>query len=321
MLTAPQIESAVNSRIGYAIAEHSPLLKPVRYTLEAGHAKRVRPIMCMLSAQLFANQITSEHLNAALAVELFHNFTLVHDDIMDNADLRRGIPSLHKRFSNATAILAGDALLVKAYEFLVSSPNSERSLSLLLRAAIEVCEGQQLDMDYQSLPVITDLQYYDMIGKKTSALMAASCAIGAIAGNASEDAASRMHDFGYNLGITFQLQDDYLDAYGNAEFGKTIGGDIVQCKKTALFACAYKHLHEQRKQSFLELYNTPMEDAARKVESVMFYYDDARVEHYSAQDMAAHYQSSMDALSHIVAPPAAKHELERFAHKFLGRTN
>jgi geranylgeranyl diphosphate synthase type II len=319
MLTAQQILTAIDSRIGYAIAEQSPLIKPVRYTLEAGHAKRVRPIMCMLSAQLFAEKITGAHLNAALAMEIFHNFTLVHDDIMDNADLRRGIPSLHKRFNASTAILTGDALMVKAYEFLCHSPHWARSMPLFNRAAIDVCEGQQMDMDYEALNVITDLQYYEMIGKKTSALMAASCAIGAITGNAADEQWERLHDFGYNLGIAFQLQDDYLDAYGSDSFGKVIGGDIMQSKKTALFACAYKHLHPQQKQPFLDIYNSTEHDHAAKVEEVMYFYDQANVEQHMQDDINACYAKSMEALQKVEAKDDAKYELWMFAQRFLGR--
>jgi geranylgeranyl diphosphate synthase type II len=319
MLTAPQCLAAIDSRLMCVIGDRSPLLEPVRYILEAGHAKRVRPIMTMLAAQLFAPQVTGQHLDAALAIEIFHNFTLIHDDIMDNADLRRGIPSLHNRFNRTTAILTGDALLVKAYQFLCQSPNAQKSLSLFHRTAIDVCEGQQLDMDYESLAVVTQSQYFEMIGKKTAALMAASCAIGALTANADDRNVDLMYDFGYNLGITFQLQDDYLDAYGTASFGKTIGGDILQGKKTALFTYAYQNLHPQRKQLFLNAYSDSTLSDAMKIEEVMVFYDEAQVERYTQDAVNSYYDESMRSLQKTTAPDDAKQELARFAQKFLGR--
>ena len=209
---------------------------------DAGHyflqldAKRVRPVLCLMGNELFGD-IVPDTWDVAAAIELFHNFTLIHDDIMDNAPLRRGQPTVHEKFGSATALLAGDVMLVAAYEQLnkVGSHHKQKILQLFNTTAKEVCEGQQLDMDFEKKQEVHIEEYLRMIGLKTSVLIAASLQLGSIIGGAGEGNQEHLYAFGKCLGIAFQVQDDYLDAFGDpSKFGKQVGGDILANKKTFL---------------------------------------------------------------------------------------
>ena len=215
---------------------------------DAGHyflqldAKRVRPVLCLMGNELFG-EIAADTWEVAAAIELFHNFTLIHDDIMDNAPLRRGQPTVHEKFGHSTALLAGDVMLVTAYEHLnkISSQHKQKILQLFNSTAKEVCEGQQLDMDFEKKDVVQMDEYLQMIGLKTSVLIAASLQLGAIIGGAGEGNQQHLYAFGKSLGIAFQVQDDYLDAFGDpSKFGKQVGGDILANKKTFLLIKAFE---------------------------------------------------------------------------------
>jgi geranylgeranyl diphosphate synthase, type II len=213
----------------------STLYEPAHYFLGLG-GKRIRPVLCLMGNELFG-PIETDAWDLATAIELFHNFTLIHDDIMDRAPLRRGKPTVHDKYGSSTAILAGDVMMVVAYEYIskIVSPNLRRILHLFNQTAAYVCEGQQLDMDFETRERVTMEEYLHMIGLKTSVLLAASLQLGSILGGAGLGNQDKIYQFGKNLGLAFQIQDDYLDCYGDADkFGKKVGGDIVANKKTFL---------------------------------------------------------------------------------------
>jgi geranylgeranyl diphosphate synthase type II len=213
----------------------STLYEPAHYFLGLG-GKRIRPVLCLMGNELFGH-IEADAWELATAIELFHNFTLIHDDIMDRAPLRRGKPTVHDKYGSSTAILTGDVMMVVAYEYIskIASPHIRRILHLFNQTAAYVCEGQQLDMDFETREQVTMEEYLHMIGLKTSVLLAASLQLGSILGGASLGNQDKIYQFGKNLGLAFQIQDDYLDCYGDADkFGKKVGGDIVANKKTFL---------------------------------------------------------------------------------------
>lgn len=242
------------------------LYDPSSYFLGLG-GKRIRPVMCLLGNELF-DEICPDAYPLATAIELFHNFTLIHDDIMDKAPLRRGYPTVHARYGEPTALLGGDVMLVMAYDYLnrIDSPHLRRMVQLFNRTAMEVCEGQQLDMDFETMDTIRLEDYIHMIGLKTSVLLAASLALGAMLGGAGEANCSHLYDFGKKLGIAFQIQDDYLDAFGDpVKFGKQVGGDIMANKKTFLLLHALETADEAGKMELRRLMSTTGPDKVAKV--------------------------------------------------------
>lgn len=229
------------------------LYKPVDYIL-VSPAKRLRPILVLFSAAATGGKFENVY-NAALAVEMLHNFTLIHDDIMDNADTRRGLETLHKIYDVNTAILAGDALMAVAYEYLLKDVKKEH-LSvpyLFTRGLIEVCEGQSLDKDFELRDTVTIDEYLEMISKKTAALSRTCCSIGGVLGNGTEKEIEALTEFGMKLGLAFQIQDDLLDISGSEEFGKKIGGDLLEGKKTFLFIKALERAEGEDKEEFLRV--------------------------------------------------------------------
>ena len=225
------------------ILDKSPqnLYRPMGYLLDLG-GKRVRPYLCLMAAEVYGVP-TFKAMGAAISIEIFHNFTLMHDDIMDKAYLRRGNTTVHEKWDINTAILSGDAMLVKAYQAIESySPEIFLKLTKLLsKTAIEVCEGQQYDLDFETAPAVSQQEYIEMIRLKTAVLLGCALKMGAIIGGASEKDIDAIYDFGVHLGLAFQLQDDYLDVFGDQmTFGKKIGGDILENKKTILYHLALK---------------------------------------------------------------------------------
>ncbi|HEY6976666.1 MAG TPA: polyprenyl synthetase family protein [Chitinophagaceae bacterium] len=236
------------------------------YFLSQG-GKRVRPVMCLMGNELF-DTINPDAWHVATAIELFHNFTLIHDDIMDAAPLRRGMQTVHTKYGDNTALLAGDVMLIVAYDYLnkINASYLRRVLSLFNKTAREVCEGQQMDMDFEKKENVALDEYIHMIELKTSVLLAASLQMGAILGGASEGNRQHLYEFGKNLGIAFQVQDDYLDAFGDPEkFGKDIGGDIRQNKKTFLLIHALQVANEKQKKELQQLMQDSQPDKVQRV--------------------------------------------------------
>lgn len=243
---------------------------------DAGHyflqldAKRVRPVLCLMGNEMFG-EIAPDTWDVAAAIELFHNFTLIHDDIMDNAPLRRGQPTVHEKFGSATALLAGDVMLVAAYEHLnkVAPHYKQKILQLFNATAKEVCEGQQLDMDFEKKKQVHINEYLHMIGLKTSVLIAASLQLGAIIGGAGEGNQQHLYAFGKSLGIAFQVQDDYLDAFGDpSKFGKQVGGDILANKKTFLLIRALESVRGKDAEELSELQSANGPDKVERTLSI-----------------------------------------------------
>lgn len=249
--------------------EPKNLYEPIRYILGLG-GKKMRPVLTLMSAEIFDVDYVKA-LPAALAVEVFHNFSLVHDDIMDDAPLRRGNVTVHEKWNINTGILSGDAMLILAYQYFEQyEPVIFRELAKLFsKTALEVCEGQQWDVDFETRTDVTIPEYLKMIEYKTAVLVAAAMKMGAIVAETSAENGDLIYDFGLNLGLAFQLQDDYLDAFGNpATFGKQIGGDIIENKKTYLYLKAIEFASAEEKAKLLQLFSVSIEENATKIEEV-----------------------------------------------------
>ncbi|MDQ5929540.1 MAG: geranylgeranyl diphosphate synthase, type [Bacteroidota bacterium] len=249
--------------------EPKNLYEPISYILQLG-GKRMRPVLTLMTAEIFDCNY-SKALPAAMAIEVFHNFSLVHDDIMDDAPLRRGHQTVHEKWNINTGILSGDAMLILAYQYFEQyEPLIFRELAKLFsKTALEVCEGQQWDVDFETRTDVTIPQYIKMIEYKTAVLVAAAMKMGAIIAETSQENADLIYQFGLNLGLAFQLQDDYLDAFGNPEtFGKQVGGDIIENKKTFLYLKALALSNPNDQATLIELFSKRLDDNALKIEKV-----------------------------------------------------
>ena len=293
------------------------LYQPNDYFIALG-GKRIRPVLCLLGTQLYGN-ICEDAYTVATAIELFHNFTLIHDDIMDNADLRRGNETVHKRYGANTAILSGDVMLIRAYELLatINPAKLPEVLRLFNQTAKEVCEGQQLDMDFEKQANVSREEYIKMIGLKTSVLIAASLEIGAILNDASEEDRQNLYNFGLNLGIAFQIQDDYLDAFGDpTKFGKTVGGDIKQNKKTILLIEALARVAGEDKAL---LYNLLSTDNQGKVESVLTIYKKYEIDSWTKGLIKEYLALAMQCLANVSVSEEHKQPLHELANYLIER--
>ncbi|WP_297978007.1 polyprenyl synthetase family protein [uncultured Capnocytophaga sp.] len=248
--------------------EPKNLYDPIQYILNVG-GKRLRPVLTMLSTDIFGKDY-HQALYAALAVEIFHNFSLVHDDIMDEAPLRRGQPTVHTKWNLNTGILSGDAMLILAYQYFERyEPIIFRQLAeIFSKTALEVCEGQQYDVDFEKEKQVSTSQYLKMITYKTAVLVGAALKMGAIIAETSEENKQKIYDFGIALGIAYQLQDDYLDTFGDNTFGKKIGGDILQNKKTLLYLNTLEKGSSEEKEALMRLYKFPIENEKEKIAKV-----------------------------------------------------
>lgn len=301
-------------------SEPRSLYEPISYTLSLG-GKRIRPILCLMSANLFSD-IIDKAVKPAMALEIFHNFTLIHDDIMDNADVRRGKPTVFKKWNTNVAILSGDAALIVAYKYLSQTEGQylPEVLKVFNNTALQVCDGQQFDMDFEKLHVVTEDDYLKMIELKTSVLLAAATKIGAICGGAPMADAEHLYSFGKYLGIAFQLQDDLLDTYGDPKvFGKAIGGDIIENKKTFLMINALK-LASPASQATLQglIKNSEME-RDEKIAAVKAIFDEANVKEITERKVNEYYEKAKAELEKVAVRPERKEALYKLADKVMGR--
>ena len=301
--------------------EPQQLYAPIAYILSLG-GKRLRPVLALLSADAF-NQKATAALPAALAVELFHNFTLMHDDIMDEAPLRRGKPTVHTKWDNNTALLSGDALLIAAYQALEHYEASLHSqlTRLLSQTAIEVCEGQQYDMDFEKLQGVTETQYLQMIDLKTAVLLGCSLKMGALVAQAALDAADALYDFGRTLGIAFQIQDDYLDAFGDPKtFGKQVGGDIIENKKTMLYHQTLQLGTTDQKERLLALFATQPAEPGEKIQEVCALFTASGAKKACADKVAFYTHQALGHLEGLSLRPQGREALEQFAKALMARS-
>ncbi len=321
------LQNKIKEEIGKLSSEFSippaELYEPARYMLDLG-GKRIRPLFVLLACDLFNGKI-EDAMDAALSTELFHNFTLVHDDIMDNAPLRRNQPTVHQKWNTSTAILSGDVMLVKAYQLICKSKMAETILPIFNTMAAKVCEGQQWDLNYEQLHKISIAHYFKMIELKTAVLIAACLQIGARIGGASEADAKNLYEFGKNIGLAFQLQDDLLDVYGNEEkFGKQRGGDIISNKKTFLLlktmdivsASTYK---KEELQQWLSIQPTNENDIKEKIAAVKNIYDFAHVKEITEQEIRLHHHKAIRSLDSISVSKEKKESLINFTTSLLNR--
>ncbi|MFZ1235976.1 MAG: polyprenyl synthetase family protein [Prevotella sp.] len=322
MMTSDEMLSLINKQLKQLSKAHDPinLYSPIEYVLSLG-GKRIRPILMMLSYQLF-----SEHpekiIMSACGIETYHNYTLLHDDLMDNADLRRGHETVHKRWNANTAILSGDSMLVLAYRFITQCQDERlrEVIELFTKTALEIGEGQQYDMDFENRFDVTEEEYLEMIRLKTSVLLACSLKIGAILGNASAEDADYLYKFGIMLGLAFQLQDDYLDVYGDTKvFGKAIGGDIISNKKTYMLINAY-HLASEEQRKELD-YWTQQEnfDKQEKIKAVTSLYNYIGIDKMALDKISWYFNESKQYLDCLHVENDKKNELVAFVLRMMKR--
>ncbi len=297
--------------------EPASLYEPGRYFLGIG-GKRIRPALCLLGNELF-DAIKEDAWHVATAIELFHNFTLIHDDIMDKAPLRRGMQTVHYKYGESTALLSGDVMLIVAYDYLnkINTSYSKRIINLFNQTAKQVCEGQQLDMDFEKAAKVNLADYLLMIELKTSVLLAASLQMGAIIGGAGAYNCNHLYQFGKNIGIAFQIQDDYLDAFGSPEkFGKDVGGDIRQNKKTFLLLHALEVANPSQRSEIEELLTRTYDD---KVERMIALYKACNVDDWAKELKTKYMNTAMQHLEDIAVVSVRKKPLQELADYLVSR--
>lgn len=295
------------------------LYEPVAYILSLG-GKRLRPLLVMMGNNLFDGE--QDHaLMPALAIEVFHNFTLVHDDIMDKAPLRRGKATVHEKWNNDIAILSGDAMMIKAYELVIQTRTDvlPEILRTFNRTAMEVCEGQQEDMNFETRDDVTIDEYLEMISKKTAVLLGCALEVGALTAGVSDTDRQNIYDFGKNIGIAFQLKDDLLDVYAKADFGKQVGGDIIANKKTYLLLKALELAEGEDKTQLGNLLGDNGIDPEEKVSQVKAIYDKLQIAQLTEAKAAEYYDKALNAINQVKANETKKAELVGFAKNLMGR--
>lgn len=317
MKTFEEYKTLIDSAIAGLALPKKPekLYQPITYTLELG-GKRLRPMLTLAACELFGGD-AARAINAALAIEIFHNFTLLHDDIMDEAPLRRGKATVYKKWNPNVAILSGDTMFALAYRYLSADGHHDlkKIHDTFTQTAIEVCEGQQLDMDFEQRSDVSIPEYLNMIRMKTAVLLGASLKIGAMIAKADDQQAGLLYDFGVNAGMAFQLKDDLLDAYGQAEkFGKTIGGDILANKKTYLYLKCIELANDEDKNTLMQLFskneNLP---ADKKIEKVLNLYNRYQIRDEATEQMERFFNTALNVMNHVDVKSESKNRLTEFA--------
>lgn len=316
------LEKKINDSIQNLSFQESPntLFEPIRYILSLG-AKRVRPVFTLLAANLFSDEV-DHAISPAVAIEIFHNFSLLHDDLMDRADLRRGHATVHTKWNENTAILSGDAMLIEAFLQIAKVPSERLSqaLDLFSKTALEVCQGQQYDMDFETRTDVSEDEYIEMVRLKTAVLIACALKMGALVSGASEVEVELLYRFGINIGIAFQLRDDLLDVYGDSKtFGKKIGGDIVCNKKTFLLIKALEKANNLQRKELLRWISEVNFDSDAKIEAVRNIYDELHLKTISENIIEQYYLMAMDCFSSIDVPDWRKSELLTMAENLMYR--
>ncbi len=325
MHTIKELQSTISAEIEKEInrinqTKPANLYEPVAYALSMG-GKRLRPVIVLLACDLF-NQPVASAMPAAIAAEVFHNFTLLHDDIMDGAEMRRNSPSVYKKYNENIAILSGDAMSIMAYNYLLKSDPEVLlpMIRLFSQTALEVCEGQQFDMDFEDRKDVSIPEYLNMIRLKTAVLLACCLKLGAIAAKAPEQTTDLLYAFGLNLGIAFQLQDDLLDVFADQEkFGKKIGGDIVSNKKTFLLLKALEISDENTRNTILEWTSGKNFDDNKKIKAITEIYNKLNIKAITESGINEFYQSALNISEEIDLPQASKKRLQHLAEMIMKR--
>lgn len=295
------------------------LYSPIIYSMSGG-GKRLRPVLLLITLEAFGGNI-DEAMPAAMAVEIFHNFTLLHDDIMDNADVRRGKPSVFAKWGGNVALLSGDAMLITAYKHLARIPASvlPRVMSIFSDMALEVCEGQQYDMDFESMERVSTVDYMQMIERKTSALLSGSAMIGATMAGADEEDVKKIYRFATELGLAFQLQDDVLDSYGDESLGKKIGGDILEGKQTFLMVQAMSRADATQREVLRTTHRDDNLTDEQKIANVKALYDALDVKHIAEQQIELRFERAINILDTLSIDAERVAPLVEFARNLMGR--
>lgn len=322
MINADQILKLVNDYLVQLPYDRRPasLYEPIRYVLSMG-GKRIRPVLMLLSYNLFKED-PETILMPACALETYHNYTLLHDDLMDNADLRRGHETVHKKWNANTAILSGDSMLVLAYQRMqqCSSDKMAEVLALFTETALEIGEGQEYDMAFEHRDDVSEEEYIEMIRLKTSVLLACALKIGAILAGASKEDADNLYRFGEQIGLAFQLQDDFLDVYGDTRvFGKAIGGDITSNKKTFMLINALNHANEEQRRQLESWIRATEFDRDEKVAAVTRLYNEIGIDRMAQDKIAYYFEQSRKYLQAVSVDESRKAELAAYAQRMMNR--
>lgn len=323
MFTFEEIEKIVDKSAMVVNHSRQPenLYNPIDYMLAIG-GKRVRPKLCLTIFNLFSDALDRNVIFPAFALEVFHEFTLIHDDIMDKSDTRRGQLTVHKKWNDNIAILSGDVMSILSYKYLAECPPAcqSKAFELFTRTAIEVCEGQQLDMDYEDQPFITMDDYLGMIGLKTAVLIACSAKMGAILAGRSDRECEAVYNYGYQLGMAFQITDDYLDTFGDEKlFGKKIGGDISNNKKTWLLVETFKRVDAVRKADLEKILSMGPEAREAKIARMQQLYTEMGIKEAALSAIGDYYSKAMDALAPAGLNAEQIERLSFFANKIIHR--
>ena len=322
MYTFEEILRKIEEAVRGIRFEHSPhsLFEPIEYTLALG-GKRIRPALMLMAYNLYKEDV-ERALPTALGLEIFHNFTLLHDDLMDEADMRRNKPTVHKVWNANTAILSGDAMLIAAYQWIgqTEATHLKPILDLFTQTAMEICEGQQYDMEFETRRDVSVDEYLEMIRLKTAVLLACALKMGAILAHASEADAEHLYQFGIEIGLAFQLQDDLLDVYGNAAtFGKNIGGDILCDKKTYLLINAFRKADERQQAILAQWIGVEGVDPQEKIASVKAIYDELKLKELCEEKMRECYEAGMAHLEALTIPAERLSVLKGVCAKLMNR--
>ncbi len=323
MYTIPELDkyvenglSALNLRL-----EPKELYEPIEYMISIG-GKRLRPELCLLTYNLFSDKIDKPILYPALALEIFHGFTLIHDDIMDQAELRRGQQTVYRKWDNNIAILSGDVMSIQAYQLLANCPGNvlPEVLALFSKTAAQVCEGQQYDMNFENIPYITMGDYISMISLKTAVLIACSAKMGAIIAGADEKVCQALYDFAFDLGIAFQIQDDLFDTFGQGNvFGKKIGGDILNNKKTWLLVESFKVADKEQKRELDSIMALTEEQGEEKIARMKQMYENLGIKEAATAAIMGYYNSAISKIEGMGFTASQLEQLHNFANKLIKR--
>lgn len=323
METITELQSFLNLELSKQNINRSPanIYQPIKYVLDLG-GKRIRAVLCLASAEMFSGNYKNA-IQAAIGLEIFHNFTLLHDDIMDNANMRRGKPTVHTKWNENIALLSGDAMSIMAYKYISKTPvNMNACMDVFNDTAIKICEGQQFDMDFENLDDVSIEDYFNMIHLKTAVFLACSLKIGAIIGNANKEDSDNMYKTGQQIGMAFQLQDDLLDVYGDSnKFGKQIGGDILANKKTFLLLKAFQLSNKKQKEDLNYWINIQNYNAEDKINAVTAIFNRLKIKEITTSLIDNYLQKGSDSLNKVEIEHSKKEIIFSFIATIRNRSH